>query len=194
MSNAKPYTLDLSNVIRLSDEVLMKICEANPDLEIEQNAAGQLEIVAPAGLKSTHLETKFVVALGKWNDDHGRGLVFGGTAGFRLPNGAMRAPDAAWVRRQKWEALAPEQQETFSPIVPDFLVEVRSPSNSRSALEEKMKEWIDNGCRLGWLIDSSEQRASIYRADGSVEEKTIDDELTGENVLPGFTFDLRRLE
>lgn len=193
MWDVEPYTLDLSDVIRLSDDDLLQICAANPDLRIERNAAGQLEIMSPSGSSSSACEAKFVAALELWNEKHGHGIVFTASGGFRLPNGAVRAADAAWVRRSDWDALTKEQQDKFAPVVPAFVVEVRSPSDRLPALRAKMVEWIQNGCRLAWLIDPIEGSSLIYRADGTVEECGMDSTLSGDDVLPGFSFDLKKL-
>lgn len=193
MWDVEPYTLDLSDVVKLSDDDLLKICAANPDLRIERNAAGQLEIMSPSGFSSSAYEAEFVNQLGTWNDQHGEGVVITASGGFHLPNGAVRAADAAWIRRSDWDALTTEQQDKYAPVVPIFVVEVRSPSDRLRALQSKMVEWIENGCRLAWLIDPIDERACVYRANGAVEERQMDDVLSGEDVLPGFLFDLKTL-
>lgn len=193
MWEPEPYVLDLSDVIRLSDDDLLKICAANPDLRIEQNAAGQLEIMPPAGASSSARDVELAGALRDWNKQLKEGMVFGSSGGFRLPNGAMRAPDAAWIRLDRWSRLAKEQQEKFAPIVPDFLAEIRSPTDRISQLKLKMAEWVENGCRLGWLIDPFERVAYVVRRDGSETSQSFDEALSGEDVLQGFTFDPRTL-
>lgn len=189
MWEPEPYVLDLSDVIRLSDEDLLKICAANPELRIEQNAAGQLEIMPPSGASSSARNVDVVGALRDWNRNRSEGVVFESSAGFRLPNGAMRAPDAAWVRLDRWSALSAHQQESFAPVVPDFLVEIRSQSDSIRQLDAKMQEWIENGCRLAWLIDPYERTAYVYRSDGSRTTQSFEQPLSGEDVLTAFTFD-----
>ena len=193
MWDVEPYTLDLSDVLRLSDDDLLKICAANPDLRIERNADGRLEIMSWSGFSSSAREAKFVAALDAWNEGDRLGVVVSASGGFRLPNGAVRAADAAWVRLSDLEALTQEERDKFAPVVPEFVVEVRSKSDRLPALRAKMEEWIRNGCRLAWLIDPVEQKATVYRADGSTEDRGMDDVLTGEGVLPGFSFDLKTL-
>lgn len=193
MWEPEPYVLDLSDVIRLSDDDLLRICAANPDLQIEQNAAGQLEIMSPAGLSSSAIAVKVLGAVSAWDESRGDGILFDGTGGFRLPNGALRAADVAWLLREKWEAVEPDQRDKFGRVVPDFVVEVRSPSDRLSHLTSKMTEWIENGCRLGWLIDPSEHQIHIYRPSTEPETVDFDRELSGENVLPGFTFNPKKL-
>ena len=107
--------------------------------------------------------------------------------------GAVRAADAAWVRRDAWDALTRAQQDTFAPVVPEFVVEVRSPSDRPAALRRKMEEWLENGCRLAWLVDPIDEKAYVYRADGEVDERPLDDVLSSEDVLPGFSFGLKTL-
>lgn len=193
MWEPEPYVLDLTDVIRLSDEDLMKVCAANPDLRIEQNAAGQLEIMSPAGASSSARGVKFITALEIWNRERDEGIVFDSSAGFRLPNGALRAPDAAWLRRNRWEQFTAKQREEFTHVVPDFLVEIRSRSDRLRYLRGKMAEWMENGCRLAWLVDPRKRAVHIYRTDGRVESVGFNVELSGEDILPGFTFDPRTL-
>lgn len=194
MFKFEPYTLDLSDVIRLSDDDLFKLCAANPDLRIERNAAGQLEITVSTGFLSDARAMKIAIELGNWNGVHGEpGLVLGGTAGFFLPNRAMRVPDAAWISLNTWKAISAAELEKFVHLVPEFVVEVRSASDRLPALQSKMKEWIQNGCRLGWMIDPVQKEAGIYRADGSIETVSFESILSGEDTLPGFEFDLNTL-
>lgn len=189
MWEPEPYVLDLSDVIRLSDDDLTCIFAANPDLQIEQNAAGQLEIMSPAGPLSSARAVKVAAALEIWNETNGDGVVFDGTAGFRLPNGALRAPDVAWLNGDIWRRLSPAQREVFARVVPDFLVEIRSPSDRLPHLCGKMQEWIDNGCRLAWLIDPAGRQIHIYRPERDVEIVDFHTQLSGEDIVPGFTFD-----
>jgi len=193
MWEPEPYVLDLSDVIRLSDEELLRICAANPDLQIEQNSAGQLEIMSPAGPSSSARAAQLVLALGRWNEEREAGVVFDGTAGFRLPNGALRAADVAWLDRDAWQRLTPEQREKFAHVVPDFLVEIRSPSDRLAHVRGKMDEWMENGCRLAWLVDPAEQQIHVYRHGHAVETVDFHTTLTGYDILPGFTFDPRTL-
>ncbi|MEX2402238.1 MAG: Uma2 family endonuclease [Rhodothermales bacterium] len=193
MWEPEPYVLDLTEVIRLNDDDLLRISAANPDIQLEQNAAGQLEIMSPAGPSSSARAVVLTIALGTWNQQHGDGIVFDGTAGFRLPNGALRAADVAWLNRAAWERLTPDEREKFAHVVPDFLVEIRSPSDRLAHLHRKMDEWIENGCRLAWLIDPAEQHITIYRTGTDAETVDFHTTLTGEDVLPGFSFEPRTL-
>ena len=193
MLQLEPYTLDLTDVVRLSDDDLWKICAANPDLRIERNAAGQLEIMSPTGAKSGLCEIKIATAVENWNEKSGLGVVLSSSVGYILPNTAMRAPDVSWTPVERWNALTDKDAEKFWRNVPDFLVEIRSPSDRLGVLQRKMQEWIKNGCRLAWLVDPKQKRVWIYRPDSEAREAPWGSHLSGEDVLPGFIFDLKRL-
>ncbi|MGB3237381.1 MAG: Uma2 family endonuclease, partial [Geitlerinemataceae cyanobacterium] len=121
------------------------------------------------------------------------GVAFDSSGGFILPNGARRSPDASWVSRQRWESLTPEQRRGFVPLCPDFVVELRSATDRLSKLQEKMLEYRENGARLGWLIDPQNKRVEIYRPGQEVEVLEHPMELSGEDILPGFVLNLRRI-
>jgi len=125
-----------------------------------------------------------------WADTNELGIAFDSNGGFKLPNGADRAPDASWVKIERWNALTPEQRQKFLPLCPDFVVELRSPTDSLKATREKMQEYIDNGARLGWLIDQKNKRVEIYRQGQDVEILQSPTTLLGEDVLPGFVLDI----
>jgi Uma2 family endonuclease len=144
----------------------------------------------PTGSDTGRRNVKITTQLDIWNSQNNLGEVFDSSSGFKLPNGAHRSPDASWVRRERWEALTPEQQEGFAPICPDFVVELRSPSDSLKKIQEKMQEYIENGARLGWLIDRKNRRVEIYRPNRDVEILENPATLSGEDVLPGFVLDL----
>jgi len=186
-------TLDLSPVVQLTDDELFALCAANPLMHIERESNGNLVIMAPAGIGTSSRNSRIVHELMKWNDLHNGGIVSGPDGGFRLPNGAMRAPDAAWIGRSRWQTISEEDKEKFAPLCPDFVVELRSRSDRRGMLDSKMEEWMANGCRLAWLIDPFENEAVVYRADGSSERLGFEVTLNGEDVLPGFELDVRML-
>ena len=138
--------------------------------------------------------TKIVSRLDRWAEDAAMGVVFDSSTGFRLPSGAVRSPDAAWVSSAAWESLSEAQQSKFPPLCPEFVVELLSASDSLSELMQKAQEFLDNGCRLVWLLIPKTETARIYRADGSVSVvKSFDETLSGEDVLPGFEFKLSTL-
>ncbi|GAB5519584.1 MAG: Uma2 family endonuclease [Rhodothermales bacterium] len=186
-------SLDLLPVVLLTDDELFALCVAHPLMSIERESNGNLIIMTPAGGGTSSRKSNLVFELMSWNRLHQGGVVTGPDGGFRLPNGAMRAPDAAWTRRVRWKGLSDEEREKFPPLCPDFIIELRSPSDRRAALDAKMEEWTANGCRLAWLIDPVEREAVVYRADGSTEALGFDVVLSGEDVLPGFELDVRIL-
>jgi Uma2 family endonuclease len=177
-------------VLRLTDEELFELCALNRELHIERTAEGNLEIMSPAGAESSHRNVKIVVALARWSEEDGTGFVTDSSGGFLLPNGAMRAPDAAWVRRERLSTVSAEQRRKFLPLVPDFVVELRSPSDVLSALHRKMEEYRDQGAVLGWLIDPLERQVTVYRPGRPVA--TLEDpvEIHGDPELPRFVLSL----
>jgi Uma2 family endonuclease len=177
----------------LTHEAFYALCQANPDIQFERTAKGELIIVSPVGGISGKGEADLIGALWLWNQQTGLGVVFSSSTIFTLPNGADRSPDAAWVSSDRWEALTPQEQEKFPPLCPNFVIELRSPSDRLKSIQEKMQEYRDNGAQLGWLIDPQNQKVEIYRQGQSVEVLDSPTSLSGENVLPGFVLDLGRI-
>jgi len=184
-----PPILELN--IDLTEKQFFELCQKNRDYRFERTATGELLIMPPAGSDTGRRNADITFQLQAWNRQSNLGVVFDSSAGFKLPNGSDRSPDASWVKRERWEALTPEQQETFAPLSPDFVIELRSPSDSLKALQTKMQEYMDNGVRLGWLIDRKNQRVEIYRQGQEVEIVSSPATLSGEDVLPGFVLDLK---
>ncbi len=160
--------LNLRPTIELTDDQFFQLCQNNQDLRLERTAEGELIIMPPTGWESGNRNSRLTQRLGNWADADGTGLAFDSSTGFKLPNGADRSPDASWVRRERLQALNPDPAK-FLPIAPDFAVELRSASDSLNTLPKKMQEYIDNGVRLGWLIDPQNQRVEIYRPRQDVE-------------------------
>jgi len=185
-----PLILHLRPAITLSDEEFFAFCRQNPDLRIERSAEGEVEIMAPAGGGSSSRNATVTYLLKAWSLNDGTGVVFDSSGGFILPNGATRSPDTSWVRRSRLSGLTAAQKERFLPLCPDFVIEVRSPSGSLALTQEKMREYIENGALLGWLLDIPSQHAYVYRADSPVTEFDAPTRLSGEPELPGFTLDL----
>lgn len=181
-----PNTLTL----QVSYEQFVDLALANRDLQLERTATGELIIMPPTGSDTGNKNLDIEGQLWLWNRQNKLGKVFDSSTGFRLPNGANRSPDAAWVDKQRWDALTLEQQETFAPICPDFVLELRSKTDSLEKLQAKMREYIENGAGLGWLIDRKNQRVEIYRYGRNVEVLDHPVSLSGEDVLPGFVLDL----
>ena len=182
--------LHLRSSVNLTDNQLFELCVANRELRIERTPEGDLIIMPPVGGETGWRNAELTAALVGWAHRDGIGVAFDSSAGFLLPNGAMRSPDAAWVRRVRLEKLTPEQKRKFIPLCPDFVVEIRSPTDSLRALQAKMQEYITNGAALGWLIDPIGRRVSIYRPGKPVETLAQPATITGDPVLPGFVFDL----
>ena len=176
-----------------SDDQFYEFCRLNDKLEIEKTARGDLLIMAPASFRTSHLNLRIAVQLGEWAERDGTGLATESSGGFVLPNSAMYALDAAWVCRDRLSAVPAERQHRFLPLCPDFAIELLSPIDTLGRVQAKLHEYIDNGLRLGWLVDPFERRVHVYRPDAAVE--ILDDPLSvdGDPVLPGFRLDLGRV-
>lgn len=185
--------INLRPTIELTDDEFYRFCQQNPDLRIERTAEGALVVMPPTGGGSGKRNFSLTTQLGIWVEQTQLGEGFDSSTVFRLPNGANRSPDAAWIARDRWNALTPEQQEQFPPIAPDFVVELRSRTDDIRALEAKMQEYMENGVRLGWLLDPITQQVKIYRQGQPVETRQSPTTLSGEAVLPGFILDLSRI-
>ncbi|MEM6446950.1 MAG: Uma2 family endonuclease [Cyanobacteria bacterium P01_D01_bin.123] len=185
--------LDLKPLGRWTDETFVALCRANPEFNFELTATGELIIVSPVGASSGRNEFRVAGQLWDWDRDEVKGAAFSSQTMFCLSNGAKRMPDAAWIRRERWEALELKQLDGFVPISPYFAIEVRSPSDELQPLQEKMREYIDCGVQLAWLIDPQTRRVEIYRANGTVEILDEPEQISGENVLPEFLFSTARI-
>ncbi|WP_416674750.1 Uma2 family endonuclease [Egbenema bharatensis] len=186
-----PLKLDL-NQVHLSDEQFYQLCISNPDLNIERSATGVLIVMSPIGGESGNREMELGIDLGLWNRQTQLGKVFSSSTMFKLPNGGSRSPDAAWVKLERWQALPPEQRQKFPPIAPDFVIELRSRTDSLSLLQEKMQEYINGGVRLGWMLNPQDQQVEIYRQGQEKEVRALPTQLSGEGVLPGFVLQVDR--
>jgi Uma2 family endonuclease len=185
-----PLTVQIEPVLDLTLDQLFELCRINGDLRIERTAQGDLEIMPPAGGASSHRGSKLTARLDGWAEADGTGIAFDSSAGFVLPNGAVRSPDASWVRRERLAGLSPQEKEKFLPLCPDFVVELRSPTDPLAAAEAKMREYMDNGVLHGWLIDPEARRVHIYRKGGEVEVLVNPASIAGDPVLPGFSLRL----
>lgn len=181
---------DLKPIIDLTDEQFYQLCQANPNVKFERDAKGRILIMAPSGTTTGNRNFEIGLDFGIWNRRTQLGICFDSSTGFKLPNGAIRSPDVAWVEQSRWDAITSEQQEKFAPIAPDFVLELMSPSDTLEDTQAKMREYIENGVRLGWLIDRKTRRVEIYRADQSVEVLENPISLFGEDVLPEFVLNL----
>ncbi|MCC3421510.1 MAG: Uma2 family endonuclease [Microcoleus sp. PH2017_07_MST_O_A] len=185
-------TLNLNPIIKLTEEQFYLLCQENPDLKLERNAKGELIVMPPTGGETGKRNVKLIVQLAIWNEQTQLGEVFDSSTGFTLPNKADRSPDVSWVEKSRWEALTAQQREKFIPLCPDFVIEILSPSDSLKKTQDKMQEYIDNGCRLGLLINRKKQQVEIYRPDREVEVLQAP-QTVSVDVLPGFTLNLRQI-
>ncbi|MFM6477321.1 MAG: Uma2 family endonuclease [Dolichospermum sp.] len=179
--------------LKISHEQFLDLALANRDLQLERNATGELIIMPPTGSYTGKINFDIAGQLWFWNRQTKLGEAFDSSTGFHLPNGSDRSPDAAWIKQEKWDTLSLEQKESFAPICPDFVLELRSKTDSLEKLQSKMREYIENGASLGWLIDQKNQRVEIYRPGKDVEILEHPTSLSGEDVLPGFILDLTEL-
>ena len=166
----------LRSVRSLTDDELLKFCSLNHGLRVEREATGELTILSPTGSEAGYAEVRVASQLLAWADRDGKGRAFGPNAGFRLRDGSMRAADACWVSWASWNALRKDEQRGFAPVCPQFVIELRSPTDRLPDLQTKMREWIANGVELGWMIDPERQVVEVYRPD-----------LTAPSVLEGVT-------
>lgn len=178
----------------VTPEQFAVLAASNQDLRLERTAGGELIVNPPTGWETGKRNSRISGELYLWWRNTGEpGEVFDSSTGFILPNGATRSPDASWVSQERWDALTPEQKGTFANICPDFVVELRSASDTLDSLQEKMREYMDNGAVLGWLIDPKNKRVEIYRVGLEVERLENPPELSGEEILPGFVLNLPRV-
>lgn len=179
----------------MSDEAFFDFCQANKSKRIERTKNREIIIMDPVGGESGYLEGESFGHLYSWNRSYKKGLVFSPSTGFTLPSGAIKSADAAWLRLETWSSIPLSDRKRFAHVCPDFIIEIRSESDSIAELLEKMTEWIENGVQLGWLIDPKDKKAYIFRANGTVDEVVgFDKTLSGENVLEGFELHLKDLE
>ena len=184
--------LDLHSV-PLTDEQFYQLCQDNEDLCLELTAEGELIIMAPTGGTTGSRNAEITFQLRGWAKKDGTGLSFDSSTMFCLPNGAKRSPDGAWVRRERWDALTERERESFVPLCPDFVLELRSATDSLRFLRDKMQEYISNGAQLGLLIDPKSKRVFVYRADQPAESFDNPETISCDPVLPGFVLDLREI-
>ena len=183
-------TLDLNPIFQLTDEQFFQLCQHHRDYRFERTEFGEIIIMTPTGGETGTRNSDFNYQLQSWNRKTKLGIVFDSSTGFKLPNGANRSPDLSWIPQHRWDTLTAEQRQKFLPLCPDFVLELRSPSDSLKTLQNKMVEYIENGAKLGWLIDPKNRRVEIYRPGRDVEIIDAPKMLSGEDILPGFVLDL----
>jgi Uma2 family endonuclease len=188
-----PLVVQLRPVLELTEEQFLAFSQLNRDLRLERNARGDLIIMPPTGGETGDQNADIGMQLRQWAKRDGTGTTFDSSAGFRLPNHAIRSPDAAWVSHSRLTALTAEQRKAFIPLCPDFVIELRSPTDSLAVVRDKMDEYITNGARLAWLLDAVTKRVYVYRPQAPVQRLDDPDTIPGDPVLPGFALDLREV-
>ena len=192
-TGVSPLVLRLAPVIQMSDQQFFEFCQLNRELRIERTSQGELLIMPPTGGETGRINFNLTVSFGNWVRADGTGVGFDSSTGFTLPNGAKRSPDLAWVERWRWEALTQQQRREFAPLCPDFVLELRSPSDALADVHAKMQEYIDNGARLGLLIDPLETKVYVYRPQAPMESLDNPKSVSGEPELPGFVLEMKKI-
>lgn len=191
---SSPIVFQLPSSVKMTDEQFFDFCQVNRNLRIERNKFGEISIMPPAGSETGNREFNIAVQLGVWAEKDGTGIGFSSSTGFKLSTGADRSPDASWIKLERWNSLTPEQQKKFAPICPDFVIELRSPSDNLQPLKEKMIEYMEEpGIQLGLLIDRKHRRVYIYRP-GQTEECLENPETVNcDPILPGFVLNMAKI-
>ncbi|ALF55769.1 hypothetical protein ACX27_27620 [Nostoc piscinale CENA21] len=183
-------TFNLNAIVKLTDEQFYQLCRENPDVKFERNHKGELTVMPPTGGETGKSNFEIAVEFGIWNRQTKLGVCFDSSTCFKLPNGANRSPDVAWIKQDRWDALTPKEKAKFPPIAPDFVLELMSPSDDLTETQAKMREYMDNQVQLGWLINPPAKQVEIYRQGKPVEILDAPKQLSGEDILPGFILDL----
>ncbi|MGK7884897.1 MAG: Uma2 family endonuclease [Crocosphaera sp.] len=180
--------------LQMTDEQFFQLCQDNRDLRFERNSNGDILIMPPTGGETGNRNIEISYQVQAWSRQNKLGIAFDSSTGFKLPNKADRSPDASWIPLEKWNNLTPQQRQKFLPLCPDFVIELRSPSDSLKALQNKMKEYLENGTKLGWLINPKTKQVEIYRQGKDTEILDNPITLSGEDILPDFVLDLELIE
>ncbi|MBE8998139.1 Uma2 family endonuclease [Nostoc sp. LEGE 12447] len=191
---SSPLVLQIPSSMQMTDEQFFDFCQMNRDLRIERNKFGEISIIPPIGGTTGNRGGNIFGQLWVWSEQDSTGITFDSSTGFKLSTGANRSPDASWIKLERWNSLSPKQQEKFVPICPDFVVELKSPSDNLQTLKEKMEEYMNEpGIQLGWLIDRKQHKVYIYRP--GLSEECLDNPATvsGESVLPGFFLNMSKV-
>ncbi len=185
--------LNFHPAVHMTDDQFFHFCQINRELRIEKTKQGKVLIMSPTGGETSWRNSELITALNNWAKQDKKGVVFDSSGGFVLSNGAIRSPDAAWVRRSRLTSLTSEQKKKFIPLCPDFVIELRSPSDSLTDLKDKMQEYVDNGTQLGWLIDPRLRRVFIYCPGKTAECLENPENISGEPLLSGFVLNLQEI-
>jgi Uma2 family endonuclease len=177
----------------MTDEELMRFCAANDGLRVEREPNGEILVMTPANSKTSKMNMRIGRLLNAWAEEDGRGVAFDSSCGFTLPDGSMRNPDASWVEYSRWQALSDAQQSSFAPLCPDFILELRSPSDKLPEAHAKMHQWIANGAHVAWLIDPIEKAVTIYRPGEQPEALIHPTSVQGTGPIAGFELVMARV-
>ncbi|MEH1822503.1 MAG: Uma2 family endonuclease [Nostoc sp.] len=191
---SSPLVLQIPSSMQMTDEQFFEFCQVNRDLRIERNKFGEISIMPPTGGTTGNRGGNIFGQLWVWSEQDSIGITFDSSTGFKLSTGANRSPDASWIKLERWNSLSPKQQEKFVPICPDFVVELKSPSDNLQTLKEKMEEYMNEpGIQLGWLIDRKQRKVYIYCP--GLPEECLDNpaSVSGESVLPGFILNMSKV-
>ncbi|MDJ0662616.1 MAG: Uma2 family endonuclease [Crocosphaera sp.] len=184
------YTINFDVITQINDEQFFQLCCNNPELKLEQNQNGEIIVMSPTGGETGRRNAELIMDFGIWNRRKKSGQIFDSSTGFKLPLGSKRSPDVAYIQEERWNKLTQEEKEKFPPIAPDFVLELKSKTDSLKDIQEKMQEYMDNGVKLGWLINPDKKQVEVYRQGQEKEILDNPQTLSGEDVLPEFTLDL----
>ncbi|HEX9961284.1 MAG TPA: Uma2 family endonuclease [Pyrinomonadaceae bacterium] len=187
------FVLRFSPFLEMDDDQFFEFCQANRDLRIERNAEGEVIIMPPAGWETGDKNSEINLQLRQWTKKDGRGKCVDSSAGYKMPNGSIMSPGASWISKERLEKIPTAKRRKFLPLAPDFVIELRSESDSLKSLRAKMEEYIENGVSLGWLIDPLERKVYVYRSERETEISENPSEVPGESLLPGFTLNLKEI-
>ncbi len=187
------FVLQFRPFLNMEDDQFFEFCQANRDVRIERNKDGEIIIMPPTGSKTGDRNAEITMQLRIWAKKNKQGKSYDSSTGFVLPNGATISPDASWILKERLEKFTAKQREKFLPLCPDFVIELRSASDSLKDSQEKMREYIENGARFGWLIDPKNKKVYVYRANGEVEILENPLKVSGEDVLQNFELDLTEI-
>ena len=187
------YTINLDVITKIDDEKFYQLCRHNPEVNLERNQKGEIIIMSPTGGETGKSNAELIADFVNWNRRKKLGIIFDSSTCFKLPKGSNRSPDVAYIQKERWDNLTPEEKVKFPPIAPDFVLELMSKTDSLKDLQEKMEEYIDNGVKLGWLINPEKKEVEIYRQGQKKEVLDNPKTISGEDILPDFTLDLTEI-
>jgi Uma2 family endonuclease len=184
------YCINFNPLVEITDDKFYQLCRYNPEVKFERNAKGEIIIMSPTGGETGNRNLEIGADFVFWNRKHKLGILFDSSTCFKLPNGADRCPDLSWLKQERWDRLTSEEKEKFPPLAPDFVLELMSPTDRLKDLQEKMQEYIENGVKLGWLINRNKRQVEIYRQGKEKEVLNNPSCLSGEDILPEFSLNL----